>query len=90
MKYTVVWKRRAEADLADIWLAAGDRDAITQAAKEIDSALGEDALSKGESRFANKRVLIVPPLGIDFSVVEDDHMVSILTVWRFRTGRSGT
>jgi plasmid stabilization system protein ParE len=90
MRYTVVWKRSVEADLASIWLAAKDRDAVTQAAREIDAALREDASSKGESRFGNKRILVMPPLGVDFSVVEDDRIVRVLTVWRIRTGRSPT
>lgn len=86
MKYTVIWKPRAEADLANIWLTAKDRFAVTQATAEIDTALRQDAASKGESRFANKRILVMPPLAVDFSVVEDDRMVYILTAWRFRTG----
>lgn len=90
MRYTVVWKLRAETDLAGIWLAATDRDAVTQAAREIDLALREDAPTKGESRFGNKRILVVPPLAIDFSVVEEDRIVYVLTAWRFRTGRSST
>jgi len=88
MRYTVVWKRSAEADLASIWLGANDRSAVTQAAGEIDSVLREEAASKGESRFANKRILVMPPLAIDFSVVEDDRIVYVLSAWRFRTDRS--
>jgi hypothetical protein len=81
---------KVEADLASIWLAAKDRDAVTQAAREIDAELREDASSKGESRFGNKRILVISPLAVDFSVVEEDRMVRILTAWRFRSGRSST
>ncbi len=88
MRYTVVWKPGGEEELASIWLAAKDRDAVTQAAAAIDSLLREDAPSKGESRFGNKRILLMPPLGIDFGVVEEDRTVYILTVWTFRPGKS--
>jgi plasmid stabilization system protein ParE len=87
MKYTVVWRARAEADLASIWLAAEDRDAVTQAAAEIDSVLREDAPSKGESRSGDKRILLLPPLAVDFSVIDDDRLVSILSAWSFRPRR---
>ncbi len=43
MIYTVVWSPDAENDLADIWLRADDRSAITAAGNQIDLLLRHDA-----------------------------------------------
>jgi plasmid stabilization system protein ParE len=87
MRYTVLWKPRADDELTSIWLAAEDRDAVTQASAEIELALKHDAALKGESRSGNKRILLLPPLGVEFSVIEDDRMVYISAVWSFRPHR---
>ena len=39
MRYTVQWRRTAEATLADIWLRAVDRQAVTRATHEVDREL---------------------------------------------------
>src|SRR5262245_48226683 len=36
MIYTIVWLPTAEAELAQIWLDAADKNAVTQAANRID------------------------------------------------------
>ena len=87
MRYTVLWKPRADDELASIWLAAEDRDAVTQAAAEIESTLREEATLKGESRSGNKRILLLPPLGVEFSVIEEDRVAYISAVWSFRPAR---
>jgi hypothetical protein len=43
MNYTVVWVPSAEQELAALWMAAADRDAVTRAAHEIDQQLRTDA-----------------------------------------------
>jgi plasmid stabilization system protein ParE len=83
MRYTVLWKPAAEQELASIWMNASDRDNITAAANRIDRLLHSDAESRGESRSAGMRVLVVPPLGVLFTVEPDDRVVSVGTVWRF-------
>ena len=49
MIYTVVWKTSAEEELAQLWIQAPDRAAVTQAANRI------DALSRHEREAAGGR-----------------------------------
>ena len=42
-RYTVVWVRSAQDELAELWLEAADRNAVTTAAQAIDQELGENA-----------------------------------------------
>jgi hypothetical protein len=81
MKYTVIWKQAADQLLAQIWLDAVDRAKVTKAAHEIDQSLSVDANEKGESRDKGRRILLVPPLGVTFTVNELDRMVSVAAVW---------
>ena len=37
--------------------------------------------SVGESRAGNVRILFLGPLAIDYEIVEDDCMVTVLAVW---------
>ena len=81
MKYTVVWTPTAERDLAQIWLLATDRKAISAASNRIDALLSRDAGSRGYPVFDTVRELIMPPLGVNFDVSEDDRLVYVLAVW---------
>ena len=83
MKYTVLWARPAEQELAAIWTRATDRARITSAANSIDIVLSEDAQEQGESREGTLRILFAPPLGVEFDVVEEDRIVHVLAVWSF-------
>jgi len=78
MRYTVLWKPAAERQLAELWLDAAVRHAVTQAAQEIDERLGTDPSHEGESREQGRRVLIVQPLAAFYRVVEDDRKVLVL------------
>ncbi len=62
MKYTVTWKPSAKQRLADIWMTAPDRRAVTEAANAIDKSLRVDPRDQGESRSGTVRILIVVPL----------------------------
>jgi hypothetical protein len=42
MKYTVVWRKSAEQQLAHLWTTAADRNAVKNAADTIDSVLTHD------------------------------------------------
>ena len=81
MKYTVVWTPSAEEDLAAIWIGAPDRRAVTTASNAIDALLRTRPQTCGEPRFDTLRILVLPPLGVDFDVVEADRIVYVLTVW---------
>lgn len=71
-------------ELATVWNDAEDRDEVTAASDEIDRQLAAMPTSAGESRDGNVRILFVGPLAVDFEVIEDDCMVTVLAVWRAR------
>jgi len=76
-RYTVVWHKIAEDNLARLWLTTSDRKLITAAANEIDRQLRIDAEFLGETVEDNTRQLVVPPLVAMFRVREADCVVEI-------------
>jgi hypothetical protein len=79
MKFTVVWHTEARSELASIWLAAGDRAAISQAANQIDSSLRFSPRSQARPAGDGLGVLTVGPLEVLFSVSNADRLVKIVT-----------
>lgn len=82
IRYTVVWPKGAEDELAELWIGASDRDAITAAANSIDLELSEDSTAKGTEVSEGLRALFAPPLRVLFAVREDDRVVEVLRVKR--------
>jgi hypothetical protein len=80
-RYTVTATRKAEDDLANLWMRAADRSAVSNAANSIDRMLREDAPLKGSNAPLGLRQVIVSPLIADFTVEEDDRKV---TIWSLR------
>ncbi len=78
MRYIVRWLPRAEADLAGVWTAASDRNAVTRAAMKIDRSLTAAAPAVGESRSGALRITFESPLAVVFQVIGDD--VEVLQV----------
>jgi hypothetical protein len=87
MNFQVLWVSEAEEELAAIWIAAADRNAITTAAHVIDSTLRTDPQHAGESRDEDRRVLLERPLGVVFAVSPEDRTVHVLSVWRIEPRR---
>jgi hypothetical protein len=83
MKYTVIWVPDAEQELAAIWIAAADRDAVTAAAHQVDQDLRRDPDTQGESRPEGRRIVLEHPLGVLFTIQPQDRIVYVLTVWHF-------
>jgi plasmid stabilization system protein ParE len=83
MKYTVIWKPAAEADLARLWTDSPDKRAITDASDRIDALLKKNPGALGESRSGNDRILVIAPLALIFEVLEDDKLVRVLNVARW-------
>lgn len=81
MKFTVLWTPSAERDLAEAWITAEDRGAITSAAATIDTLLRSNPHAQGESREGSLRIAFIAPLGIDFEILEDDRIVYVLAAW---------
>jgi mRNA-degrading endonuclease RelE of RelBE toxin-antitoxin system len=87
MRWTVVYHRRAEDELARIWLFPTIRQAVTDAAAQVDQILRDSPLEAGESRASGRRILLVPPLGVKFEVSEPDRIVRVLDVWHIEKHR---
>ncbi len=81
MKYMVRWTPAAEQELADIWINAADRGAVTRASHAIDQMLAWNPETRGAPRFDTVRTLSVPPLVVDFDVNDQDLMVWVLSAW---------
>ena len=82
MSYTVVWATTAERKLAELWLDAEDRNALSAAADQVEAILRANPEQSGESRFSDRRILIVPPLVVIYRCAALDRMVHVLTLWR--------
>lgn len=79
-RYTVVWLPPAEDQLADIWVGAADRAAVTAASSEIDARLAIDPLTKGLAVSEGLRQITVPPLKAFFEVHPLDRLVEVTGV----------
>lgn len=79
-RYTVVWVEDASDELAEVWMAATDRDAVTVAANAIDHELAVDPEKKGADLTEGLRVLICSPLRVLFAVNADDRVVEVAHV----------
>jgi hypothetical protein len=86
MKWTVLYRLSAQAQLANIWLGALDPQAVADGADEIDRILASRPLDVGESRNGNSRVIIQPPLTALYDVYPDDALVEVFAVcyWKRR------
>lgn len=80
MNFTVTWLPDTENELAAIWMASTDRNAVTKAAAEIDRLLSENGPNEGESRPANTRVTFVRPLAVLFRVDSISRTVTVARV----------
>lgn len=81
MKWTVVWIRAVQNDLADLWMAAPDRKVVEDAANWIDQALARDPQGLG-IHAADGWFLERLPLTVSYEVIPDDCMVRVLQVVR--------
>lgn len=84
MKFTVVWRRTAVNELAELWLRAPDREAFSLAVAQIERLLANDPREQGESREDDTRVLLILPVGVEYDVDDGDRKVLVNTVWSIR------
>ena len=87
MSYRIEWIPDALRDLAAVWLACKNRNAVTFAANEIENVLALFPNSAGELSFDTVREYTYPPSGIEFEVDEVNHVVTILSVWDVDQGK---
>jgi len=83
MTYRVLWSPHAEKRLELVLQDSTERELLAAAAREIDQCLMADPKAFGESRFDTVRVGFVPPLGVQFEVMDDVETVIVYDVWRF-------
>ena len=79
MRYTVIWRRTAENQLATIWLQASDPQSVQQASDRIDQLLRVSSLARGNDR-PGLNELTVWPIRVLFKVSPDDRTVIVLRV----------
>lgn len=84
MKYTVIWLKKAEDQLAHLWLNAPDRAEVTTAADAIDAMLRLNPAERGESRSDRSRILFEGVLAVLFEVDEPNRIVYVTAVKRCR------
>lgn len=84
MPYTVVWHEQAIDELAAVWTASEQRQAVTECVARVDRMLQTDPGIKGVD-FYGDRLLVVPPLALVYAVREQDRIVEILTVTKLRS-----
>jgi hypothetical protein len=82
MNYSVLWTDNALDELAAIWTAASDRNAVTTASHRLELDLTREPYSRGIRRNSSvNRTATDLPLGVDYEIIEDDKRVRILRVW---------
>ena len=79
-RFTVVRLERASNQLAEIWMQADDRAAVSEAANTIDVELANDPGSKGQELAEGLRRLRLPPLQIVFALKDADRVVEVARV----------
>jgi hypothetical protein len=78
MNYRVEWTVEAENDLAALWNAATDRNAITAASDWLERHLTRDPLNFGQPWVSSvHRIAVRDLIGIEFEVIEDDKLVLV-------------
>lgn len=82
MSFTVVGSREVEKQLAEIWLAASDRESVTSAANAIERLLRHDPTGHAVHLSEGLWSLSVHPLLVIFEVREADRIVEVASVRR--------
>jgi len=81
VSFRVDWRPAAERHLAQLWVDAPDRQAVTDAADWLEAEMTRDPMNLGESRDGQRRMAFRGPLGISFV-----SMRVAISLW---SGRSG-
>lgn len=77
--YTVVWHEKALDELAGIWIASEQQQAVTGSVNRVDRILRSDPSIKGVD-FYGDRLLVVFPLAVVYVVKDQDRVVEIVAV----------
>ena len=80
MNFTVIWRPKALAELAELWAESLDRSGMTAASHRIDLLLQSDPTSAGEGRGGDDRLVFDSPLAVWFRVDASARMAFVLSV----------
>jgi hypothetical protein len=85
--FQVIFSRAALDEVGAQWAGAEDdrRLEIGAAFQQIIHQLGTDPYDQSESRGANRRIMLIAPLGVSFEVDDASQTVNVFTLWVFRT-----
>ena len=83
-RYKVVWRKRALNDLAEIWLEANDRQAVTDAVRIAENKLAERPSGWGAEMSEGLFRIVAGPVRVLFTIEEKTRRVRIARVWRPR------
>jgi plasmid stabilization system protein ParE len=78
--YSVDWLPDAQQELADIWLLAADRLAVTRAQAEIDRLLASNPLGSGAHLSEGLYKVFVAPLLAFYEVQHGERLVEVSNV----------
>lgn len=82
MNYIVHWTVVALDELAEVWMAAADRNAVTAASDQLEREVAADPTGRGRPRPSGSGYFAVElPLCIEYEVLEADKTVRIVHVW---------
>jgi hypothetical protein len=80
IRYTVLWREQAEAELAVLWSHSSRRHEITEATNHLDSALQKDAHRRGIVHPHDMRAISHACVTLYFRVDEADRKVFVEAV----------
>jgi mRNA-degrading endonuclease RelE of RelBE toxin-antitoxin system len=80
MRYTVIWAPIAQNQLAQMWLEALDRSAISQSSDRIDELLATDPHKHGSNLREGLNKLQVYPLRVIFEIDDADCKVRVVRI----------
>jgi mRNA-degrading endonuclease RelE of RelBE toxin-antitoxin system len=79
--FTVLWRKTALDQLAEVWLASSDRQAINNAVAAIDALLATQPLGEMTQELSEGlRTTTAMPLRVIYAVQDDDKIVDVATV----------
>ena len=79
-RFTVVWLKEVQDDLAEIWMTHHDRESVAEAANVIDDSLASDPWNQGGELKEGIRFFLAPPLRVLYSIKEADRIVEVVLV----------
>lgn len=80
MNYQVLWRKRAEDQLASMWLRAADKELLRDCSESVDRILGRDPLAQGEARHGNARLWFYRPLCVLYQIDDPSKTVRVAAI----------